>query len=135
MPFRNIRDYYNYVTNLVARKNLQSEVHKIRLRPYTKSRATIRADEITFADGGALRFSETVFINDRREVIYEHYSYQFRHNDDSFFRYDKDSQRKQPYIHAECHLHVDAEEPRYITHETSFEEVLEFIWACFYGDA
>lgn len=133
MSFRNVQEYYRQVCSLVARKNLQGELHKISYIPNSRDRGTVRGDYVTFSDGGTLRFSEKVSISTDREVVRENYSYHFE-RDGSYFRYDKDTLRAEPYVHAECHLHVNGEEPRFITHETGFEEVLEFIWACFYND-
>jgi transposase InsO family protein len=130
MHFRNVREYYNHVRSQVALKQLLSEYHKIQLHIPNRNVGIVRADSIEFSDGATLRFIEHVEIEGY--TIQRHsYSYHYSKGE-YFFRYDKDPLNSRPFVHAECHLHVNEEEPRYITHETSIDEILEFIFACFY---
>ena len=133
MNFKIIRDYYDYVSNLVAKSDLQSELHKITYLPQTKHKGIVSARNLTFNDGGLFRFIEEIQI-DGNTLSRIKYSYHFE-RDAMFFRYDKDPDNVTPFSHAECHLHALAEEPRYITHETNFEEVFNFVLACYYADS
>ncbi len=132
MSFNTITDYYQYVCHIVAVKKLQSEVHKIRLKKEKTSRyrGAVRADQIVFSDGAKLRFNEEIEIASDG-VLRKKYSYHYESNG-FFFRYDKDPAKVIQFRHAECHLHANAETPRYITHETNLEEIIEFIFANFY---
>jgi hypothetical protein len=85
-----------------------------------------------------LHFNEKVLVVDGQieRLKYSYHYERFDTNGDSlfYFRYDRDPQAAKPVVHEECHLHVNQKEPRFKTHATSFEEVFEFIVACYYHD-
>ncbi len=132
MNFRNIREYFESVQSLVSKYKLGSEIHKIRLLPRSKYSGLIITKEphIVFADKAILQFMEVAEIKDGK-VTRGTYSYQYK-KANYYFRYDKDPIRAVYPHHALCHLHVNSDDPRYISHETSFEEIFKFVIACFY---
>src|SRR5258708_16020971 len=131
MRFRTVVDYHDFVCKEVARSGLNSQLHNIKMEPSNKraSVGKVQARAIVFNDGATLQFQEEIEL-DSGAIRRIKYSYHYS-RPDYFFRYDKDSASVRPYVHAECHLHANAEEPRYVTHETSFEEVFRFIWQVF----
>jgi hypothetical protein len=76
-----------------------------------------------------LSFIENVVIVNR-EIERVSYSFDYIRSD-SFFRFDKDPKVVR-LDHPLCHLHAHKEEPRFPTHETSLEEVFQFILAVYY---
>jgi hypothetical protein len=133
MPFKDVAEYGEYVRNKVARSGFPGEVNKIKLLTLSKNKRQgfVRSvGNLVFPDGATLSFNEEIEIgaNTLSRIRYSfHYS-----KGDYYFRYDKDPDSVRPFDHALCHLHVMQEAPRYITHDTSFEEVFDFIMACFY---
>ena len=135
MQFKTVQEYWDHLRHILAQKGFVSESHKIQLSPISKRKrveGVITADNITFQDGATLRFLESVAIeNDVVEFL--EYSYHFE-NTERYFRYDKDPKRARGLAHPECHLHVSGHNDiRYVTHETNFTEVFDFIIACFYS--
>ena len=97
---------------------------------------------ISLINGGFLSFIELVEVISGKLTRIQ-YTYRYvSENQDFVFRYDKDPRSKgtnyiknskgQEEWHPECHLHyLDSEKPRYKTHETSLDEILEFVKYCF----
>lgn len=132
MHFRNLREYHDYLIKLIASNGLHSDVHRVKYALGTRNKSSISSEpHLTFSDGATLRFIEVVELDDR-SIKRLKYSYHFERNG-YFFRYDKDPDRARPYCHHETHLHANQENVRFITHETSFEEVFKFIMTCFYS--
>jgi len=132
MNYRTLKDYYDSVVYLVAVNGLTSELHRIRFSPKSPTVGYLRSEPlITFADGATLRFHEELQLENRQV---QRLGYAFHYERQGyFFRYDKDLKRAKPYCHHETHLHANQENIRFITHETSFEEVFTFIMKCFYS--
>ena len=96
---------------------------------------------LRFIDGATLQCDEEIEIVNG-SIQRPAYSYSYEAHDD-YFRYERDYNASVvidsngnpiPRLdHPECHLHVNQQEPRYMTHATSFEEVFRFIMACFYS--
>ncbi|MBC7813859.1 MAG: hypothetical protein H7175_22075 [Burkholderiales bacterium] len=133
MSLRLLRSYHDEIIRLVAIQGLMGEVHRIKYQPQPDSSALIKSESphITFSDGAYLRFAELV-VAEGRSIKRLKYSYHYE-REGYFFRYDKDLERARPYCHHETHLHANQENVRFITHETSFEEVFNFIMKCFYA--
>jgi hypothetical protein len=93
----------------------------------------VQADLLTLKDGSTLRFTEDLVIGRTGDMERPFYSYEYHYGASNavYFRYDRDPGRAQAVVHEECHLHVNAENPRFKTHAASFEEVFRFIVACF----
>jgi hypothetical protein len=134
IQFRTVEAYRDYLRHIVSKSGFPGESHKIRRIPISKNiraEGLIRTDSIVFRDGAFLRFEEKINI-DSGAVKRLAYAYHYE-NSTYYFRYDKDKLRARGLAHAECHLHVSGHEDiRYLTHETHFEEVFEFILATFY---
>jgi hypothetical protein len=132
MAFNNLQDYHGFIVSHVARHGLVSELHKIQLIIRgNRYKGAVRG-ELTFSDSAKLSFIESIEL-DAGEIRRLKYSFHYTYGQHQFFRYDKDPVAANPPVHAECHLHVNDENgPRYITHETNFSEVFDFIIAHFY---
>lgn len=97
---------------------------------------------IPLVNGAYLSFIEIIEV-ESGELKRNQYSYRYVSSDQEFaFRYDKDprsqgtnfitNKKGQKEWHPECHLHyLDGEKPRYKTHETTLDEILQFIKYCF----
>jgi len=113
------------------------EAHKLRPLGFGQGDALIRTQPsapLQFPDGGYMEVEEFIHIDSTGEVKRKAYSFHYvRGDQEYYFRYDKDPGAAQPLVHAICHLHVNDDNPRYISHETCFEEVFEFIWENFYA--
>ena len=136
MLFKTIQQYFSHVKGKVARSGQTNDWHSIKFRPRNRTEGLIRANPpLSFHDGATLKFFEEIRINDDRNILRPYYSYQYKRQDEFlyYFRYDRDPRRAVPIIHEECHLHANQEEPRFITHATSFEEVFDFIIGSFYS--
>ncbi|SRR5258706_3703827 len=129
-PFRRIANYYDHVRSIVAKRNMVHASRKILLDRESLYSGDVTCDHLEFPSGAILKFYENVTIHDG-EIYRLQYSFQYKRPDGYYFRYDKDPNRARMPDHAECHLHVNNEEPRYITHETNFEEIFTFVMACF----
>jgi hypothetical protein len=144
MPRRSFLDYFSEVQASVISRNV-GKGHT--LRPTTDGRNKWKgaiSGEIFFPKGGKLRINEQVEINpstDRVNILKYSYSYigEYKGNSNFFFRYEMDTAAayhqdgtKRIY-HPEFHLHANDHDMRYMTHKTSFTEVLDFILACFYS--
>ncbi|MDK1081377.1 MAG: DUF6516 family protein [Anaerolineae bacterium] len=108
--------------------------------------ATRHQDEpsgIIFKDGSFLSFIVIMDIVDD-EPIMPKYTFRYTNREKGIiFRYDKDPRSAGSNIlidnstgnktwHPECHLHFqDRDDPRYKTHETNFEEIIDFIKTSF----
>jgi hypothetical protein len=137
MPFRDIGEYHRSVVSKVATSGMDSlllGLHQIKLSVDERYKDTglIFAEQLIFPDNATLRVAERVNVTQIGEVVRLSYSFQYIRDNGYYFRYDKDPDAANPPHHAESHLHVIQEEPRYITHSTSFDEVFDFIVACFY---
>jgi hypothetical protein len=131
MPFRDIKAYSKYVINQIASSGLTNEWYKVHYQLKNRDKGSVSARGIVLVDGALLSFTEDISIQDN-QIIREYYSYRFE-STNCTFRYDKDPDAVVPFLHAECHLHANGlETPRYITHETSLDEIFGFIKACFY---
>lgn len=134
MTLTTIADYFVHIRKKPIAHRVEN-AYTIRLVNHRKSKriGTIHTKEgypLVFTDGATLRFTETIEIIDS-QVHPLRYSYHYQRGD-YFFRYDKDPDHARYPDHAECHLHANNEEPRFMTHQTSFEEVFDFIIVCFY---
>ena len=134
MLYRDIRQYRDELrkqARAFKRRAFDVEAYKIDVRDGPrKGIYAVYADNFAIGDGGVLKFYEYVEFRDG-EVHKIEYSYGFTRGD-YYFRYEKDPDRERGYEHPLLHLHSNADEPRYMTHETNFEEVLSFILAQFY---
>jgi len=137
MAYRDIGEYHAHVINVVVNSDLTNEWHKIKLvgkkgkKKNSKEGSCYTKDGIRLNDGAIIILRETIIIEDGR-VNRKRYSYQYTKGD-YFFRYDKEPDAARHPDHALCHLHANQEEPRYISHETSLEEFIEFVKASFYS--
>jgi len=137
---RTIRDYYRHVRHKAYASGCCHAWGCIKLLMPPKDgrrgrQASVRADALKFHDKAVLRFNEDIVLDHDGRVRRSSYSYEYRRSQDRgsfFFRYDESPDTARPLVHEECHLHVIQEEPRYKTHETSFEEFFDFIIANFY---
>lgn len=120
---------------------------RIRTRKGNSAAEQLLSENLELKVGGSLHFSE-VWKPENGEYVCESYSYHFA-GANVVFRYDKDPKAQRPIVHELCHLHVcnvqltqglaredkitDAkgEELRFKSHDTSFEEVFQFIVECF----
>lgn len=130
-----------YFVDQEAIKAIRLISDKGRKRPEKGVLRTRPEHPLQFENGGILQFREDLEIVDGR-IKRPKYSYHFE-LDDYYFRYDRDLDASQitndngeviglKRDHAECHLHVNDKAPRFMTHATSFEEVLYFILVYFY---
>jgi hypothetical protein len=133
-PFESVREYHAYLRSIVAQANLIEQSFAIQLKEYGKK----KAPEI-FVDGTKFIFQDRAFLRcyeslrmEKGVVIRERYAYHYERPDGFYFRYDKDPLRAQPIIHERLHLHVNAESPRFPTHETDFEQIFRFILAVYH---
>jgi len=124
-------DYANEIHTLVSRHTPLGENRKLRRDPaksggkvYTQLR-----DPLLLNMGGTLSFSIQIEISSGN-VEYTNYVYEYKKNG-YFFRYDKTDRGYIKYSHEVCHLHANAEEPRYPTHSITLEEILGFISGSF----
>ena len=88
-----------------------------------------------FQDGATLELYEDITVAGNRTIKRNLYAYKYHRteNGDSFyFRYECDPDDIRPFVHPEHHLHANREEPRFITHATSFDEIFDFILHNFY---
>lgn len=134
MRFKTVIEYHTHIRQLVSKTGYPTEAHKIKIEldpRQRRTRAIVRADSIVFRDGATLRFLEEILVHDD-EINRYRYSYRYMRGDYAF-RYERDPEHEEPFIHPLCHLHVNDSDIRYPTHETSFEEVFKFILASFYG--
>ncbi len=131
--FRTINEYHDYVKNLVGRSGCSDDWSSIKFKAEDRHSGMVKADLLTLKDGSTLRFAEDLVIGSTGDMERPLYSYEYRYGTDNalYFRYDRDPKRAKPVVHEECHLHVNAENPRFKTHAASFEEVFAFIVACF----
>ena len=135
--FRVVTDYLDHIRTRAFHggcTNVRQAIKYVKGQGRTKG--VVLADALTFKAGGSLRLLEEVEIDADGHVSRNRYSYHYERQDDAgtfFFRYDKNPATVRPIVHEECHLHVIRDEPRYKTHETCLEEVLDFILAHFYG--
>ena len=99
---------------------------KIILAPHTNNLWSISTTEpFDLGNNKQFDFAERIGLKDNKINLV---AYRYAYEDTSFyFHYDKDEKRQERYLHPLCHLHVNARSPRYITHETSFEEVFRFV--------
>lgn len=139
----NVRDYVNYIRSIAIKSSVIKNAWDIKVYAISRKIAVIRArnPNLEFSDGATLGFSEHIEILSDGSVIRKSYSYHYESKENNFFfRYDKDPKacfdrnNNYRFHHAENHLHVNQKSPRYITHATSFDEVLGFIVACYYSD-
>jgi hypothetical protein len=133
MKAAEIRPYYNHLKSIVSVKQVTNHEYAVTHTPLPDGLSyyirTRESNPLTFIDGATLRFREQlVLVNKQIQRIAYSYHYE---SSDSFFRYDKDPKVVNP-THALCHLHAYREEPRFPTHETSLEEVFQFILAVYY---
>jgi hypothetical protein len=134
MPYKNNQDYYNQLKGIISHPKVTNHHFAVQIIHDSQNRDkavvwTRPNHPLTFIDGAILRFTEDiVFVN--REIERIEYSYHYV-RENIFFRYDKD-----PAVirtdHALCHLHAHQEEPRFPSHDTSLEEVFQFILAVYY---
>ncbi len=135
MAYADVFEYGDNLRQIAARSGLPSEVGKITVLVRDRKRATqalVIVDHIRFRNGATIYAEEDISIVSG-QIIRHLYSYHFQ-NGSFFSRYDKDPEAAQgrEYAHAACHLHVSGssqENMRYISHETSFEQVFRFILA------
>jgi hypothetical protein len=135
MRFRTITEYYAHVRSKVARSGYSNDWNAIKVKTESKTKGFIQAVVLRFIDGATLRFFEEIELDDNGTVHQPGYSYHYEcleNNSLFYFRYDRDPLHIVPISHEECHLHVNRKEPRFKTHTTSFDEVFDFILACFY---
>ncbi len=132
MAVRHVRDYLMAVRAIVNQYNMVQQAYAIDKDGDVIE--TIR-DFVFQQDGAKLKFYETIFVDNGRIERLD-YSYEYTRQDGYYFRYDKDPKNPKVhrYSHNVCHLHANSTEPRFITHETSFEEIFKFILACYYGE-
>lgn len=133
MRANSIADYYASIVSQIAASNIVPDLYnRIKYAASSKEAGIIRTNpELVFRDGARLRFTADIRIVDG-EVKQINYSFGY-HYEEEYFRYDKDPEREAYPSHALCHLQVNKDDPRYITHETNFAEVFRFIQACFYS--
>ncbi|PJF24819.1 MAG: hypothetical protein CUN53_15925 [Phototrophicales bacterium] len=132
--FRSFREYHAYLRSIVSQATLTKLSFAIRVEESgKKSTAEIFVDgsRFVFDDGAALRCYELVRI-ENGVIIRDRYAYHYQRPDGFYFRYDNDPLRAQPNVHECLHLHVNAESPRFPTHETDFEQIFQFILAVYY---
>jgi len=146
---RVIREYFGRFAGILDKSQIVIDRTELRSRPNSRSisagtftRTWDEPSGIRFVDGSYLSFREEVDVIDGKLVV-TGYTYRFVSNNQSFtFRYDKDTRQgetnvwKQPdgnmMWHPTSHLHFqDIEEIRYKTHETTLEEILNFVRMCF----
>ena len=134
MPYKDNQDYYNQLKSIITHPKVTNHHFAVQIIHDTQNRdkaivLTRPNHDLRFVDGAVLRFKEDILLVSR-EIKRLTYSYHYE-RENTFFRYDKD-----PSVirtnHALCHLHAHNEEPRFPTHETSLEEVFQFILAVYY---
>jgi hypothetical protein len=135
MRFRTITEYYVHVKSKVARSGYSNDWNALKVKAESKTQGVVQAVAFQFIDGATLRFFEELELDDDGIVHQPGYLYHYEcleNRNQFFFRYDRDPVHVVPFSHEEYHLHVNRKEPRFKTHATSFEEVFDFIIACFY---
>jgi len=135
MRFRTITEYYAHIKGKVARSGYSDDWNAIKVKTESKTRGIVQAVALEFTDGATLRFFEEIELDGNGTVHRLSYSHHYECLEDGspfFFRYDRDPLHIVPISHEEYHLHVNRKEPRFKTHATSFDEVVDFILACFY---
>jgi hypothetical protein len=134
MPYNDIKAYYNFLKSMISHPKVTNHHHIVRVVVDKRNQNagtvfTPRHQPLLFADGASLSLQEDILLVNR-EIQRVKYSYHYERGND-FFRYDKD-----PSVvrvdHSLCHLHAHQEEPRFPSHETSLEEVFQFIIAVYY---
>lgn len=127
-----VEQYREDMRHLVRLHGYEAEAWKLTSFNHSKQKRALGlllAESLFFEDGGILRFQEQFEISDGVVLRYK-YSYGYK-NAEREFRYDKDPLAANDHNHPLCHLHVSGhDDVRYRTHETSFQEVFEFILAC-----
>jgi len=138
MVYKKLVDYYNYILSTIhATETIEHTWHPIDFKTHKDNKiATIGTDPekplIFKQDRAHLTFYEEYEIIDEH-VSRREYSINYSNNTLTF-RYDKDPKESYPE-HALRHLHInDQDKPRLITHETSFEEILDFLNATYYDE-
>lgn len=139
MVYKKPSDYFQHIVGLISTaKSLEYVWYPVDFSPHKNNNlaGTIGTDDsrplIFKKDGAKLAFIEEfeiingVFSRRRYSIKYS--------NDKLTFRYDKDPKESYPE-HALYHIHINEQDkPRLITHETSFEEILDFVNATYYDE-
>lgn len=132
-----IRDYYSQVIQQIGQNSRHcTDWSSVRLTAKGKHRGDIWAAQLRFRDDGFLRFQERIVIDEKDLISRLKYSYHYERKTAQgiyFFRYDKDPAAFVPLLHEDCHLHVNQSAPRFPTHETSFQQVFDFVITQFYA--
>ncbi len=143
---RSIRLYFNDFEGILDKSGIVADRSALRKLPQAGIIHTVGGKQkqgkepsgIQLVDGSTLSFTEQVEVQ-QGEIRIVNYTYRYLSKDNEFtFRYDKDTkfggedvvtkENGEVLWHPECHLHyLDKEDPRYKTHETNLEEILNFI--------
>ena len=136
---RTCADYFKHVKGLIAATLQQRQMSNGEwVKGADQYSGTVKSPAgrfISFQDGATLMFRETVRI-EQGTITREEYSFKYRCGNRGFpgeFRYEKDPTRECGIQHPLKHLQVTGSKLRFPTHETTFEEILEFISANCYG--
>lgn len=135
--FQNIVTYHWYVQELLRATKIRliadQAAKGVFLEAFNRDEGEITIPQLVFVDGAFLQVVERVNVETGTPVR-TRYSYHYERNKLLYFRYDKDPHpvRLKPLVHELCHLHVNAANPRYIAHETTFEQVFRFVMLQYY---
>lgn len=136
MQHKDIRKYYKHLKSLISHAKVTNHEYAVFHREIQKKNYLIQTyleHPLRFSDNAQLKFTEHITFEggllERKK-----YAIMYSRPDGFFFRYDKAPSTESYPEHALCHLHVHPNEraPRFITHETSVEEVFNFIIATYY---
>jgi len=134
VKFKDIRKYHFHVRHRAAASGCTDDWNSINYTAASRKKGTVWAMPLKFRDGSSLRFEEEILIDDDGLAHRPSYAYHYEGPESHFhFRYDRDPEHHRAVVHEECHLHVIQKEPRFKTHATNFDEVFDFIVACFYS--
>jgi len=142
MRFNDLYAYHKYIAGVASDRHDKGQVNVPQWKglAFTKhgknaaiaTSGTRHGAPLVFPHGATLIFYEMYEVDDDANV--KRLEYTFKYTSETLhFRYDKDPRPdvvKYPE-HALCHLQVNVDTPRYITHETNFVEILDFIIASF----
>lgn len=149
---REILRYFNDFEGVLDKSGIVTDRSALRKSPQAGIIRTIGGKQkqskdpsgIQLIDGSTLSFTEQVEVQEGKIRVIN-YTYRYLAKDNEFtFRYDKDTKyggadivkkdKGHTLWHPECHLHyLDKEDPRYKTHETNLEEILNFIKYSFFS--
>ena len=140
MAYKSIMDHFDKIRARVIASNLADNIDlHPRAREDDKWRGGIFGT-ITFRNGGELQLKEEARMDRMtKDIDVQKYAYEYTGEGGFYFRYEMDTEASRNKDgtnrtnHPEFHLHVNSEEPRYMTHKTSFIEVFDFVVACFYS--